>query len=598
MYTYNQKSNTTIWPFRATGRVFRQNLGETTPEQHVTDLMNQLRPLFQKNFSRRRITYGPKVGREVKFRVVADKDFKTEVEQAAKQLANSLLPLYLKFAPEKVLEKLQGYYKILKQPLPTRLQTINEHTRLTSEEIAVTFPLLQALTVERIKADSDKIGAFYSRFTDEIIFRTSFINAGVVAHEMAHAYADQGWNDLISLMRLRGMQQTTELDEGMTTLIEQIVVKDWHSKHAPRQTMPQPGYDSKYTDRAEEFLKQIGRDLAFEAYFGGWINFTDNARPEQTLVIGNRTRRNWRWPWTHKVTHLRWKFASLRPPGQRPTMNVARRPGLGEGSRPYHFPVRGNLSHTSVRTVSIPVFNQVHGIGATHTASSDFPEPNNCWSPGATGKPDWSRIILRVEASLEIPSTCSGSIVATVILRDVISGAASNWAESIRFGTSDGTTPGGVEKATRVVETNGNPLGFVEFKKTIPWNGKACTASSDLFVYVRFPSGNNVFTFVEIGFYPRVEPDKGAPVDKSLKPSIRLNPCSKIVPIRSPYMPGALDQQYRKLPQSERKKVAERTNLLFTQETGIARKLNPNNAHDRRLANQWLRIRDSVVTAK
>ena len=264
----------------------------------------------------------------------------------------------------------------------------------------------------------------------------------------------------------------------------------------------------------------------------------------------------------------------------------------------YHFPVRGSLLHTSVRSISIPFFNELHGIGATHTASSDFPEPNNCWTPGATGKPDWSRIILRVEASLEIPNTCSGSIIARVILRDVISGAASNWAESIRFGTSDGTTPGGTEKATRVVETNGNPLGFVEFSKTIPWNGKACTASSDLFVYVRFPSGQKVFTFIEIGFYPRVEPDKGAPLDKSLKPSIRLNPCSKLVPIRSRYLPGVIDQQYRKLSQSERKKVAEKTNLLFTQETGVARKLNTNIAHDRRLANHWLRIRDGVMMTK
>lgn len=611
MYTYNHKSNKTTFPFGVTRRVSiqhrglhkfpDQHLGETTPEQQVTDLMNQLRPLFQKNFSKHKITYGPKVGSQVKFRVVADKDFKAEVEQAARQLANSLLPMYLKFAPEKVLAKLEGYYKILRQPLPARLQTMNEHTRLSSEERAAIFPLLQELTVARIKGDSDKIGAFYSRFTDEAVFRTSSIDAGVVAHEMAHAYADQGWHDLISLMVLRGMKQTSELNEGMTTLIERIVVKDWHSKYAPKQTIPLPAYESKYTDRANEFLKQLGRDLAFEAYFGGWIDFTDNARPEQTLVIGNRKKKNWRWPWTHTITRLQWKFSSLRPPAQSPTMTGARRPGLGEGSLilpSYNFPVRGNLSHKSVRTVSIPYFNELHGIGATHTATSDFPEPNNCWSPGATGKPDWNRIILRVEASLEIPATCSGSIVATAILRDVVSGAASNWAESIRFGTSDGTTPGGTEKATRVVETNGNPLGFVEFKKTIPWNGKACTASSDLFVYVRFPSGKDVFTFVEIGFYPRVVPDKGVPVDKSLKPSIRLNPCNKIVPIRSSYVPGVLDQQYRRLPSGERKKVAERTNLLFRQETGIGRRLNPNNAHDRRLANHWLRIRDEVLTAK
>lgn len=228
----------------------------------------------------------------------------------------------------------------------------------------------------------------------------------------------------------------------------------------------------------------------------------------------------------------------------------------------------------------------------------DFPEPNNCWTPGSTGKPDWNRIIVRVEASLEIPTSCSGSILARTILRDVISGAASNWAESIRFGTSDGSTAGGAENATRVVEADGGtPLGFVEFTKTIPWNGKACTASSDLFVYVRMPSGGKVFTFMEIGFYPRVESGTGGPLDKSLNPAIRLNPCNGLAPIRSVYVRGQQDQRFRKLNSTERKKVTDKTNDLFRQETGVARKLNPNNANDRRLANQWLRIRDGVMSA-
>jgi hypothetical protein len=261
------------------------------------------------------------------------------------------------------------------------------------------------------------------------------------------------------------------------------------------------------------------------------------------------------------------------------------------------YPLSG--SERLVRTLARDersFFGGLQGLHGTHTASMNFPEPNNCWSPGATGKPDWGKIILAVEAALEIPATCSGSIVAKTILRDVVPGGASNWAESIRFGVSDGTTTGGEEKATRVVESDGNPLGVVEFAKTIPWNGKACTAGNDLFVYVRFPSGKDVFTFVEIGFYPRVEPSKGVPLDKSPSPTIRLNPCNKLVPIRSPYVRGKEDQQFRKLNATERKKVVQTTNLLFTQETGVARRLDPSKLADRRLANHWLRIRDSVMT--
>lgn len=72
-------------------------------------LMKQLQPLFRKNFSKNKITYGPKVGNPMKFRVVANKDFKLEVEKEAKRLADNTLSLHLKFASEKIYEKLTGY---------------------------------------------------------------------------------------------------------------------------------------------------------------------------------------------------------------------------------------------------------------------------------------------------------------------------------------------------------------------------------------------------------------------------------------------------------------------------------------------------------
>lgn len=273
-----------------------QGLGQLTPEDEVNNLIKQLRPLFLKNFSRKKITYGPKVGKAVKFRVVADANFKAEVIKEAQQLANNLLPMTLKFAPEIILKKLQGFYKAIQEPFPARLRVIDEKTELTKDEKSAVLTLLEVLTVQKATADANKIGGFYSPSTQEMVFRSSQIDAGTVAHEMAHAYADQGWRDFIDLMRLRGMENTHELDEGMTTVIERVVVMAWHAKQPSKTTISSPGYDSTFTNLAQDFIKQLGKDIAFEAYFGGWIDFINSARPENALVIGKR-KKPWKWSW-------------------------------------------------------------------------------------------------------------------------------------------------------------------------------------------------------------------------------------------------------------------------------------------------------------
>jgi len=279
-----------------------EGLGQSTPEDEVKRLMKQLQPLFLKSFSRNRITYGPKVGQSVPFRVVADKDFNAEVVKEAQRLAESTILLHLKFAPELVRKDLERFYKTMKQPFPARLQTIDENTQLTRDEKGAIFTLLQVLTVEKAKAEADKIGGFYSPLAKEIVFRESQIGAGTVAHEMAHAYADQSWYDFIHMMKLRGMKETDKLDEGMATYIERIIVQQWWANQPSNTTIPLPGYDSTYTDRADEFVKQLGKDWAFEAYFGGWIDFTSNAKPEDTLIIGNKIKKKWQWPWRHTVS--------------------------------------------------------------------------------------------------------------------------------------------------------------------------------------------------------------------------------------------------------------------------------------------------------
>jgi hypothetical protein len=228
-----------------------------------------------------------------------------------------------------------------------------------------------------------------------------------------------------------------------------------------------------------------------------------------------------------------------------------------------------------------------------HQAVKDFADPENCWAPGARHQPNWSTTILKVEAELDVPATCQGSITARTTLRDVVPGGATSWADAIRFGVSDGTHTGGLQPATKVDEN----AGTVDFERTIPWDSKSCTVKNDLFIYVKFPTTGE-HTFIEVGFYPRITSSKGAVLDKSPPPSIRLHPCDKIQPIRRVYIPREISKRYWGLSTTARKKVSEETNRRFRQETGIDRKLDWESGKDQPLARQWLRIRDKVMATK
>jgi hypothetical protein len=265
------------------------------PQDTVKDLMQVLLPLFQKNFSKNKITYGT-VGTAIKFRTVAEKDFEAEVVKEAERLAENILPLQLKFAPELVGKQLAGFYKTLAEPLPARLRTIDASTQLTRDEKAAVSSWAKVMTIANAKREAANTGAFYSTLAKEIVFREIQIGAGTVSHEMAHAYASQAWHDLMHMMKMRGMKDSDKLDEGMATNIERIIVNDWWAKQPSKTTIPLPGYDSTYTNRAKEFLKALGNDLAYEAYFGGWIDFTSNAKPEDTLIMG-KSEKKWKWPW-------------------------------------------------------------------------------------------------------------------------------------------------------------------------------------------------------------------------------------------------------------------------------------------------------------
>jgi len=275
--------------------------GSPTPQkkqalnsQDVKNIITELQPIFKKEFSHKKITYGPTVGESVKFEIVTDTDYSKAVKEEFKRLSETLENKVLKFAPEFVHKELTKYYSLVGDPFPVRLNTIDENTVLTREEKVSLFTAVRITMVANSEASAKSSDAFYSTTLRKIFFKmTPDLNANVIAHEMAHAYANTGWENLIDLMRLRGMDKPHILNEGMATYIGRRVSKIWYGN----QTLPKQRYGSTYTLRAKYFIAKLGKPIVFEAYFGGWVDFVDNDKPEDSLIFGNKKKKKWRWPW-------------------------------------------------------------------------------------------------------------------------------------------------------------------------------------------------------------------------------------------------------------------------------------------------------------
>ena len=54
---------------------------------------------------------------------------------------------------------------------------------------------------------------------------------------------------------------------------------------------------SFYQDLAKSFFKRVEKYRAYEAYFGGAINYSNEEDPLNSLRIGKRKPMNWKWPW-------------------------------------------------------------------------------------------------------------------------------------------------------------------------------------------------------------------------------------------------------------------------------------------------------------
>lgn len=265
-------------------------------------LVTELRPIFQEVFSRRvgkqKVTYGSTIGDHVPITVVAEADFRTALEAESKALADDLERLFCKFAREVLQKKLEDYYKALKQPFPVdRLGALDENCKFTREERVVLFSLFKAMLGHVTTEESKRTAGFFARSTRQIFVKESSADAGTIAHELTHAYADGAWHDFTFTMYARRMKRTDELDEGMTGYLAKAVVDRWWSAQPSGTLIPDPsGYGVSYKKRATDFVAAVTRIAALEAYFAGEIEWTDDEMPEDTLVIGAR-KKPWRWPW-------------------------------------------------------------------------------------------------------------------------------------------------------------------------------------------------------------------------------------------------------------------------------------------------------------
>lgn len=281
-------------------------------QKKADDMVQELIPIFQKKFSRNKVTLGPNIGQTVPVVLVSDADMDSALTDQARDTAKHLLKARLKFAPEEVRKSLEKLYQQLGEPFPYEGKVIDENTTLSAEEKVHINGLDEAFLIVGLREDAKRTQGFYSlpagsSGIGKIFVRKDIVDmgdfthvlAGVLAHEMAHAYAEITWRDFLDAMFARGMQDTGFLDEGMATRIEKIVTTEWHKNQPSGTLIPLAGYrdEPKVGKREKSFVQAVGEAQAYDAYFGGWVEFTNPDKPEDTIRVGKTNKKSFKWPW-------------------------------------------------------------------------------------------------------------------------------------------------------------------------------------------------------------------------------------------------------------------------------------------------------------
>lgn len=166
---------------------------------------------------------------------------------------------------------------------------------------------------------------------------------------------------------------------------------------------------------------------------------------------------------------------------------------------------------------------------AVHSASANFPDPNNCFEPnGSRSNVDWKKTISVMEARLTVPSSCEGVVNMRTTVKDPPGhpGMAEGWFEAIRFSASSG---GSLGTTLHTGTASGDSLHFNE---NFSYND-CDTLNIRRFHYVRFPDDGR-YAFVEAAYHAMtggMSTRGGAElVDGSSTPTIRLDPCDHLTP--------------------------------------------------------------------
>ncbi|HEY6411186.1 MAG TPA: DUF4157 domain-containing protein [Ktedonobacteraceae bacterium] len=289
-------------------------------DQQIKELMKELKKFFLKEFSN--FTLKETQEKMQEFAVVPDKDMKETEIKDAKSEGEYQLKQTQKYNPQMLLYLLKNFY----YPDPVPYKEINETTQFKpkdKEYLIRNIILGDILDTHR----GEKVTiAFTSSHENKIYFSESRVNAaafasdidkvaGTIAHEMAHGFSSPNWYILTRVMLLG--KDGGILDEGMVAdRIAHPVARDWALDRKEGTKIPNTGYtdDPKFKKHADDFISQVGEQAALEAYFGGWIEWENDVKPEDSLIIGKKNVEafdqyqkkgkkgsknftTWKWPW-------------------------------------------------------------------------------------------------------------------------------------------------------------------------------------------------------------------------------------------------------------------------------------------------------------
>lgn len=286
------------------------------PQDIADAMVDAMAEIYKKLYSvkkgKKKITLGPKIGKKIPVKLVGDADMTTAVTDQAQRIGDDIIKSMLKFNPESVRKQLAKYYRVLGEPFPDRLKSIDENTVLTDEEQSALFGDIKGHLIAEVRKDVDQTLGFFmlpqnASDMGTIVVRAQFAQlqsslsdlAGTIAHELAHAYAEDGWRDFMRVMTAINMARTGKLEEGMATFIEDEVVSEWMKAQSIKTPRPPLGYkdDPEVADSANTFIKAVSEKYALAAFFGGWVNFDNVDKPQDTIRIGEKREKKWKWPW-------------------------------------------------------------------------------------------------------------------------------------------------------------------------------------------------------------------------------------------------------------------------------------------------------------